>query len=56
MKQKKGITQTPKGKERRSFLKKALYSAPTLLVLEELSRPKQAKADFGPPPSDPGWG
>jgi len=47
-------------KARRTLLKKAIYAAPTIVVLGALMKPKQAKADFGPPPSDPdgddgGW-
>ncbi len=41
--------------ERRTFLKKAAYAAPTLIALGFLTRPKKAQADFGPPPSDPDW-
>lgn len=44
-------------KERRSFLKKAAYSAPALIVMGQLSRPTQSKAwDTGEPglfPSQP---
>jgi len=32
-------------KERRSFLKKTLYAAPTLIVLGQLARPSTANAD-----------
>lgn len=39
---------------RRSFLKKAAYTAPALIVMGELVRPKSALANFGGPPSDPG--
>ncbi len=41
---------------RRTFIKKAVYVAPTLIVLGTLTRPTDAKADFGPPPSAPGPG
>jgi hypothetical protein len=43
-------------KERRSFLKKSAYAAPTLIAMGGLLKPTQAKAadDFGPSPSDPG--
>ena len=41
---------------RRYFLKKAVYSAPTVIALGTLLKPKQAKAGFGGPPSDPGGG
>ena len=40
-------------KERRKFVKKALYSAPVLIPLGALLRPTETKADFGPPPSSP---
>lgn len=35
-------------KERRSFLKKAAYSAPTLVTLGYLSRPTSVFAESGP--------
>ena len=40
---------------RRTFIKKAAYVAPTLLVLGSLTRPTDAKAGFGKPPSGPTW-
>jgi hypothetical protein len=41
-------------KDRREFLKKALYTTPTVVVLGSLIKPKSAKADdFGGYPSDP---
>ena len=42
---------------RRKFLKKAAYAAPSLMILGQLGRPGDARADdFGPNPSDPnGW-
>jgi hypothetical protein len=41
-------------KDRREFLKKAVYATPTVVVLGSLTKPKSAKAaDFGSPPSDP---
>lgn len=40
-------------KERRDFMKKALYSAPVLIPLGTLLRPTETKAGFGPPPSSP---
>ncbi len=44
-------------KGRRSFLKKTVYAAPTLIVLGQLTKPSSVKAGFGGPPSDPGgWG
>ena len=39
-------------KERRSFLRKTAYAAPSLIVLGQLARPNSAKA-FGTPPSAP---
>ena len=39
-------------KKRRDFLKKAAYSAPTLLILGQLAKPERARADSsvsGPP-------
>ena len=39
--------------ERRSFLKKSVYAAPTLIVLGALMKPKSAEAGFGGTPSDP---
>ena len=41
--------------QRRSFLKKAAYVAPTLIALGALTRPTDAKAGFGRPPSGPNW-
>ena len=41
--------------DRRSFIKKAAYVAPTLLALGTLTRPTDAKAGFGKPPSGPTW-
>lgn len=42
-------------KERRHFLKKAVYAAPALIILGQLARPSTANA-FGPPPSAPSDG
>ena len=39
-------------KERRSFLRKTAYAAPSLIALGQLARPNSAKA-FGTPPSAP---
>ena len=36
---------------RRKFLKKAAYTAPTLMILGSLAKSEQAQADFGSPPS-----
>ncbi len=40
-------------KERRGFLKKTAYAAPTIIVLGGLLKPRNANADFGGTPSDP---
>ena len=52
------LTATTKNKEqaeRRRFMKKAVYAAPTLIALGGLLRPTDAKAGFGRPPSGPIW-
>ena len=38
---------------RRAFFKRAAYAAPVLMVIGELTRPTDAEAGFGPPPSQP---
>ena len=43
-------------KERRSFLKKTVYAAPSLIVMGQLAKPTRSNAfeeDPGPTPSDP---
>lgn len=50
MKENKEIEARKKETSRRTFLKKTVYAAPTLLVLGALARPTSAKAGFGPPP------
>ena len=40
---------------RRTFIKKAAYIAPSLIILGTLSRPTDANARFGRPPSGPAW-
>ena len=40
-------------KERRSFLKKAAYSAPALVVMGQLVKPTQSRAWGEQTPSDP---
>ncbi len=40
---------------RRTFLKKTVYAAPTLIALGYLFRPKKAHAGHGKPPSGPDW-
>jgi len=42
--------------KRREFLKKAVYSAPVLLVLGQLAKPTKAQADSGDPSGPPDWG
>ncbi len=47
------IKNNKKETSRRDFMKKAVYSAPTVLVLGSLARPTKAKAEttgFGAPP------
>ena len=44
---------TRKMQERRSFMKKAAYAAPVLMVMGQLTRPTETEAGFGPPPSQP---
>jgi len=39
--------------DRRSFLKKTLYKAPSVILLGSLIKPTKAKAGFGDSPSDP---
>ena len=41
--------------DRRSFLKKAVYAAPTIVVLGALLKPTESEAGFGKPPSGPVW-
>ncbi len=42
---------------RRTFLKKAVYSAPVLIALGQLAKPTKAQADSGGPSGPPGgWG
>lgn len=41
--------------ERRQFLKKTMYTAPTIIALGGLFKPTKANADFGNPPSDPSY-
>ena len=42
---------------RRSFLKKAAYSAPVLMIMGQLARPtlSHAYGSGGPPPPPPPW-
>ena len=47
-------TQKPNAdKRRRAFFKKMAYAAPVFVVMEELIRPTETEAGFGPPPSQP---
>ena len=46
---------TVEQKERRSFLKKTVYAAPTLVALGALMKPTESEAGFGKPPSGPTW-
>ena len=41
---------------RRSFLKKSIYAAPTIVALGALLKPTESKAGFGPTPSDANGG
>jgi len=42
--------------QRRHFLKKSVYAAPTLIAMGQLIKPQKAEAGFGSPPSDAnGW-
>jgi hypothetical protein len=43
-------------KERRSFLKKAAYKAPALMVLGALAKPTAATASVPNPPGNKGFG
>ena len=53
---KQKTSETVMSGERRSFLQKAKYVAPTLIVLGALTKPTKSEAGFGPPPSAPGSG
>ena len=46
---------TTEQNERRSFLKKAVYAAPTIVALGALIKPTESEAGFGKPPSGPTW-
>ena len=46
---------TTEENERRRFLKKAVYAAPTIVALGALTKPTEIKAGFGKPPSGPTW-
>lgn len=54
MQHKKREATKPKvDKGRRDFCKKAAYAAPVLIVMDQLIRPTETEAGFGPPPSQP---
>jgi len=52
---KEKLMKEAKQKDRRSFLKKSVYAAPTLIVMGALMKPTRTKAAFGGPPSDAAW-
>ena len=52
-KKQKKPSETVENSTRRGFLKKAVYVAPTLILLGQLARPARAKAWGENPPSDP---
>jgi len=39
--------------DRRSFIKKALYATPSVIILGSIVKPTSATAGFGGEPSDP---
>ena len=41
--------------DRRVFLKKTKYIAPTIILLGTLLKPTSSNAGFGTPPSGPTW-
>ncbi len=45
----KNIKSNKKETSRRDFMKKVVYSAPTVLVLGSLARPTKTEAGFGTP-------
>ena len=50
---KQKTSETVMSGERRSFLEKAKYVAPTLIALGALTKPTKSEGGFGPPPSGP---
>ena len=56
-KKEKTMEVTPESQKdsRRTFLKKAVYAAPTVVALGALLKPTESKAGFGKPPSGPNW-
>ena len=49
------VKQESQKDSRRTFLKKAVYAAPTVVALGALMKPTESKAGFGKPPSGPTW-
>ena len=54
-KKQKKPSETVENSTRRGFLKKAVYAAPTIVVLGALTKPTESEAEFGKPPSGPTW-
>ncbi len=54
-KKQKKPSETVENSTRRGFLKKAVYAAPTIVVLGALMKPTESEAGFGKPPSGPSW-
>ena len=46
-------TEVSQKDSRRTFLKKAVYAAPTVVALGALLKPTESEAGFGKPPSGP---
>ncbi len=51
----KNTKNNKKETSRRAFMKKAVYSAPTVLVLGSLARPTKTEAGFGSPLEGPSF-
>lgn len=51
----KEIEISQKDASRRRFIKKAVYTAPKVLILGSLMRPTNTKANFGNPPEGPSY-
>jgi hypothetical protein len=51
-KEEKKVLEVKEEVARRSFLKKAIYAVPTLIVMGQLARPTKSDA-IGPPQSQP---
>ena len=52
-KKKTEVSEQSQQDSRRTFLKKAVYAAPTVVALGALLKPTELKAGFGKPPSGP---